>query len=186
MESGWLTSSGWRERARSLEEEGWLLMDLCGVDRFGIGGVARFEVVVQLLRHDTKQRRTLHILVEDDPPRVPSIVDLWPTADFMEKEAYDMFGITFDGHPNLSRILMPDEWEGHPLRKDYGVGKRAIKFAPQPFLQIDTPGQAPDAEEADREVDWLGQPGAPARDVVNAPGQGIPARDSSASGDGRA
>ena len=81
---------------------------------------------------------------EGDRPRVPSVVEIWPTANSMEREAYDMFGIDFEGHPNLTRILMPDEWEGHPLRKDYGVGKVAIEFVPQPFLQIDMPGPGAD------------------------------------------
>ena len=105
----------------------------------------------------------LHIVTEGDPPTVPSIVEVWPTANFMEREAFDMFGISFDGHPNLTRILMPEEWEGYPLRKDYGVGKVPIEFIPQPYLQLDSPGQAPDTEEAHVSVDDLGQAATPGR-----------------------
>jgi NADH:ubiquinone oxidoreductase subunit C len=100
----------------------------------------------------------LHVAAEGEPPTIPSVVERWPGADFMEREAFDMFGIVFDGHPNLTRILMPDEWEGHPLRKDYGVGKVPVEFTPQPFLQIDTPGQAPDGGESGVDLDRLGQP----------------------------
>jgi NADH-quinone oxidoreductase subunit C len=65
----------------------------------------------------------------DDGEAVPSVVRLWPTADWHEREAYDMFGITFDGHPNLERILMPEDWEGHPLRKDYPLGGEPVRFS---------------------------------------------------------
>jgi NADH:ubiquinone oxidoreductase subunit C len=61
-------------------------------------------------------------------PRVASLVPIWPGANFAEREAYDMFGVTFEGHPDLTRILMPDEWEGHPLRKDFGVGSVPVQF----------------------------------------------------------
>jgi NADH:ubiquinone oxidoreductase subunit C len=114
-------------------------------------------MVAHLLHPDTKARDILHVVADGDPPTIPSIVDVWPTADWMEREAYDMFGIVFDGHPKLERILMPDEWEGHPLRKDYGVGKIPIDFVPQPLLQIDSPGQSPETGEAERSVDRLGQ-----------------------------
>lgn len=152
-----LTGAEWPDHAQSFLEEGWLLRDLCGLDRSGIGGEPHFEVVAQLLHRERKERRTVHVAAEGDPPTVPTVVGVWPTADFMEREAYDMFGIHFDGHPNLTRILMPDEWEGHPLRKDYGVGKLPVEFIPQPFLQLDAPGQAPDSIESRRRVDRFGQ-----------------------------
>jgi hypothetical protein len=75
----------------------------------------------------------------------------------MEREAFDLVGIVFEGHPNLKRIMLPDEWEGHPLRKDYGVGKIPIEFIPQPFLQFDSPHQQPNSPEAGVTVDRLGQ-----------------------------
>ena len=157
-----LTAGEWNARARALGDEGWWLVDLCGVDRLGIGG-DRFEVVVQLLHLSDKRRTTLYVVPEGEPPALPSVVEVWPAADFMEREAYDMFGIAFEGHPNLTRIFMPDEWEGHPLRKDYGVGKVPVEFIPQPLLQIEAPGQSPNTEDADHDVDDLGQAGVPDR-----------------------
>jgi len=154
-----VAAAEWSERARALKEEGWWLEDLCGIDL--LEKEPRFEVVVQLLHLERKERVTVHVAAESEPPTVPSVVELWPTANFMEREAYDMFGIAFDGHPNLRRILMPEEWEGFPLRKDYGVGKVPIEFIPQPYLQVDAPGQNPDAEGA--AVDHLGQPLEPGR-----------------------
>ena len=152
-----LSGTDWLRRARALADEGWELMDLCGVDRLSLGGATRFEVVVQLLHTGRAERLSVHVTAEADPPTVPSVTPIWPTADFMEREAYDLLGIRFEGHPNLTRIMMPDEWEGHPLRKDYGVGKVPVDFIPQPFLQIDRPGQSPVAREAGSEVDRLGQ-----------------------------
>ena len=169
-----ISSEDWPTEARSLQQGGWLLRDLCGVDRSGLARVTvgatsgagfaevaddRFEIVVQLLNYERKERRTIRVTVPGDPPTVPSVAEVWPTADFMEREAFDLLGIRFDGHPNLTRILMPDDWEGHPLRKDYGVGKVPVEFVPQPFLQIDAPGQSPEKEGAGRDVDGLGQSG---------------------------
>ena len=148
----------WDARATTLKDEGWMVADLCGVDRYSLPDAgARFEVVVTLLHLERKDRLCVHVLAAGDPPTVPSVTLLWAAANFMEREAYDMFGITFEGHPNLTRILMPDEWEGYPLRKDYGVGKVPVEFVPQPFLQIDAPGQRPNVEGSGEEIDALGQ-----------------------------
>jgi NADH-quinone oxidoreductase subunit C len=160
-DEGRVEGGEWAELARALEGDGWWLADLCGLDRLSLGDEPRFEVVVQLLHQVDKQRRTIHVGATGEPPTVASVVALWPTATNMEREAFDMFGIHFDGHPDLTRILMPDEWEGHPLRKDYGVGKVPVEFIPQPFLQIDAPGQSPRSEEAGERVDRLGQPPQP-------------------------
>jgi NADH:ubiquinone oxidoreductase subunit C len=65
----------------------------------------------------------------DDGETVPSLVGIWPTADWHEREAWDLFGIRFEGHPNLQRILMADDWEGHPLRKDYPIGGEPVRFS---------------------------------------------------------
>ena len=159
-----LEGEQWSARARSLREEGWWLADLTVVDRLHLQprGSGRFEIVVQLLHHERKQRQSLRISAAGDPPSVPSVVASWPSARALEREAFDLFGIHFEGHENLTRILLPDEWEGHPLRKDYGVGKVTVEFLPQPFLQVDAPGQGTSTTSAHTEVDRLGQSG-PAR-----------------------
>ena len=147
----------WGAEAARLRGEGWWLADLCGLDRLGVGGDPRFEIVVQLVQQSAGERRTLHVTAPGDPPTVPSVTEWWPGASFFEREAFDMFGIVFEGHPALTRILMPEEWEGHPLRKDYGVGKVPIEFVPQPVMQIDAPGQAPSGSESKVRLDSLGQ-----------------------------
>jgi NADH:ubiquinone oxidoreductase subunit C len=157
MNTEWLESGEWLVRARALKGEGWLISDLAGLDGVGLSLPHRFEVVVHLLRIEGNERKRLHVVADGDPPTVPSVTAVWPGANFMEREAYDMLGIVFGGHPNMTRILMPDEWEGHPLRKDYGVGKVLVEFLPQPFLQIEGPGQLPNTQEARRPVDQLGQ-----------------------------
>jgi NADH:ubiquinone oxidoreductase subunit C len=65
----------------------------------------------------------------DDGDTLPSVISVWPTADWHEREAWDLMGIRFDGHPNLERILMDDDWEGHPLRKDYPIGGEPVRFS---------------------------------------------------------
>jgi len=156
-----LLSAEWAERAPDLRDEGWMLLDLHGVDRIGLTSEAddrgRFEIVCHLVKRDDASRMIVHVGAEGDPPTVASVTHLWGTAGFAERETYDMYGIVFDGHADLTRILMPDDWEGHPLRKDYDVGKIVIDFKPQPFLQIEAPGQAPSFGESEVETDALGQ-----------------------------
>ena len=88
----------------------------------------RFEVVVELLSLRERKRVRVRCQVPGDDPHVPTLFDLWPGVEAHERETYDMFGIRFDGHPDPSRILMPEDWEGHPLRKDYDVGHVPVQF----------------------------------------------------------
>jgi len=155
-----LSSAEWAKRAPVLRDEGWMLLDLHGVDRLGLTGddeQGRFEIVCQLLKREDASRMVVHVGAEGDPPTVASVTRVWGTAGFAERETYDMYGIVFEGHDDLTRILMPDEWEGYPLRKDYDVGKIVIDFKPQPFLQTESPGQAPSFGESQVETDTLGQ-----------------------------
>ncbi len=108
------------------EEHFTMLVDTVVVDhlldgsRVVVDGVApeRFEVVVNLLSHARNRRIRVVAEVPVSDPRVPSLTPIYPGANFPERESFDLFGITFDGHPDLTRILMPDDWHGHPLRKD--------------------------------------------------------------------
>jgi NADH-quinone oxidoreductase subunit C len=81
----------------------------------------RFEVVYSLLSHSRKERIRLKVRLASDDASLESITPIWPSANFFEREVYDLFGVRFLGHPNLRRLLMPEDWEGHPLRKDYPV-----------------------------------------------------------------
>jgi NADH-quinone oxidoreductase subunit C len=102
------------------------LEQLCGVDY--LGRTPRFEVVYHLLSHKNRRRVCLKVGLPERAPIVPSLTPLWSTANYQEREAYDMFGIVFEGHPSLDRILMPDDWEGHPLRKDVPLGGEEVAF----------------------------------------------------------
>ena len=88
----------------------------------------RFEVVVNLLDLRDRRRLRLRVQVPESEPELPSLFDLHPGTEAMERETFDMFGIGFDGHPDLTRILMPEDWVGHPLRKDYDVGAIPVQF----------------------------------------------------------
>ena len=123
------------EAARWHEVAAWLaasdgfsfLSDLCGVDR--PFRTPRFDVAVSLTDMARPAKLRVMVGVEDgQPPTVASVTDVWPAANWFERETYDMFGIVFAGHPDLKRILMPDEWEGHPLRKDYAIGKVPVEY----------------------------------------------------------
>jgi NADH-quinone oxidoreductase subunit C len=88
----------------------------------------RFEIVACLLSMEHRLRLRMSTVAERKEPKVASLVPVWPGANFAEREVFDMFGIVFEGHPDLTRILMPDDWEGHPLRKDFGVGSVPVQF----------------------------------------------------------
>ena len=89
----------------------------------------RFSVAYHLLRLAADSRRVRVLVWLDDGEEVDSVVGVWPTADWFEREAWDMYGIRFAGHPNLVRILMDDDWEGFPLRKDYPLGGEPVRFS---------------------------------------------------------
>ena len=95
------------------------LEDLTAVDRFPLE--PRFELNYQLLSIEKALKLRLRVKLPGADPAVESVTGIWPAANWLERECFDLFGIRFQGHPDLRRILMPDEWEGYPLRKDYPV-----------------------------------------------------------------
>ena len=122
---------------KDLVDDGFeLCTDLCGVDYLTHSRRAlppgiepeRFEVVVNLVNLGRAERLRVRVQLPADEPIVASLFDVWPGTEAMEREAFDMFGIRFDGHPDLTRILMPEDWIGHPLRKDYAEGRIPVQF----------------------------------------------------------
>jgi len=97
------------------------LVDLTAVDRLGRGGfeTARFEVVYRLHSPELRQRLRVHVALDQQAPTIDSVVGLWPAAEWLEREVFDLFGIRFRGHPDLRRILLEADYEGAPLRKDH-------------------------------------------------------------------
>jgi NADH-quinone oxidoreductase subunit C len=110
-----------------LRDKGYrFLASVHGVDYFP--EEPRLGVHYELLDMATVDRITVRTRVLIDAPNVPSVTPEWPTADHQEREIYDMFGVIFDGHPDMRRILMPEDYEGHPQRRDFPIGGEAILF----------------------------------------------------------
>ena len=123
--------------ARAREQGFVLLTDLTALDRHP--REPRFEVVYLLTALDPPARLRLRCPLPGTEPAAPSAVDLFPAATWLEREVFDMFGIRFPGHPDLRRILMPDDWEGYPLRKDFPLVEEPVQFVghvPKPPSEI--------------------------------------------------
>jgi NADH-quinone oxidoreductase subunit C len=103
-----------------------------GFQRVPDGRPKRFAVSYHLLRVSDEPARVRVQAWLDDAEEIDSLVPVWPAADWYEREAYDLYGIVFRGHPNLVRILMPEDWEGYPLRKDYPLGGEPVRFSGEP------------------------------------------------------
>ena len=138
-----ISTNAYLELVGELKKSGYnTCIDLTAVDyltnaerELPVGHVGeRFEVVANLLSHSLRERVRVRVQVPGDAPKVASLFDLYPGTEAMEREVYDLLGIDFTGHPDMTRILMPDEWEGHPLRKDDPMGRIPVQFkaAPQP------------------------------------------------------
>ena len=122
---------------KQLADDGYtMVVDLCGVDYLEYPnrplphGVdpERFEVVVNLLDIGNRRRIRLRLQVPEHDPEVPSLFEVHPGTEAYERETFDMFGVTFTDHPDMTRILMPEDWVGHPLRKDFEVGQIPVQF----------------------------------------------------------
>jgi NADH-quinone oxidoreductase subunit C len=107
-----------------------VLSDLSAVD--WLPREPRFDVNYHLYSLGSNERLRVKVRLDEAEANAPSVSGVWPTADWHEREVYDFFGIVFDGHPDLRRILMPDEWIGHPLRKDYPVGGVPVEYRMEP------------------------------------------------------
>ena len=120
------------ETIESLKKDGYeMMVDLTAVDWYR-KREPRFQVVVNLLSVSKNLRVIINVNVPDDDLKIPSICEIYPGANFYEREVFDMFGIEFENHPELTRILMPDDWAGSPLRKDYGSGRIPVQFKNAP------------------------------------------------------
>ncbi|MGD0733686.1 MAG: NADH-quinone oxidoreductase subunit C [Terracidiphilus sp.] len=109
-----------RAAAETVQAAGYnFFEDMTAVDWFPSS--PRFQLSYHILSHSLKERIRLRAMVDEASASVESITSVWPAANYYEREVFDLFGIRFEGHPNLRRIMMPDDWVGHPLRKDYPV-----------------------------------------------------------------
>tara|TARA_B100000686_G_scaffold323715_1_gene378714 strand:- start:706 stop:1254 length:549 start_codon:yes stop_codon:yes gene_type:complete len=105
------------------------LSHLTGVDYLDQEREPRFEVVYELHSLDKNHSVRIRVGISEEDPSIPTVIDLWPSATFPERELFDMFGIGIIGHPDLRRLLMPEDWEGHPLRRDYSLTQEEIAFS---------------------------------------------------------
>jgi NADH-quinone oxidoreductase subunit C len=135
------TREQYRDLVRAFRDDGFeLCADVCGVDYLTHPGRVlpegvqpeRFEVVVNLLSLSKRERVRIRVQANEEHPQVDSLFSVYPGTEALEREVFDLFGILFEGHPDLTRILMPEDWEGHPLRKDYGVGRVPVQFKEAP------------------------------------------------------
>jgi len=125
-----------------LRDDGYnQLIDVTAVDYLTYDGARelpdgvdpeRYEVVIGLISHAKRARVRLRVQVPADDASVPSMFDLYPGSEALEREVYDMYGIVFENHPDLTRILMPEDWIGYPLRKDYAMGRIPVQFKDAP------------------------------------------------------
>ncbi len=106
-----------------------LVSDIFGNDLLGFGREPRFEVIYSLYSLKTFKRIVIKALVDEDSPEIDSVGEVYPCALWPEREIFDLFGISFNNHPDLRRILMPDDWVGHPLRKDFPLGGEEVEFS---------------------------------------------------------
>ena len=122
----------YKEVIKNIKKDGYeMMVDLTAVDWYR-KKEPRFELVVQFLSVSKNSRKTVKVKINDENLNIPTITDLYPGANFYEREVFDMFGIEFENHPDMTRILMPDDWVGHPLRKNYGSGRIPVQFKNAP------------------------------------------------------
>jgi NADH-quinone oxidoreductase subunit C len=144
----WITVSASQVRAAlaALKDDGYrLLVFLTCVDHLADSSrtwPARYELVYQLRDMEKLRDVRVRAFIDGDPPEIDSASDLFPPANWDERETYDMFGVVFKGHPELTRILMPDDWVGHPLRRDYPVGGEVVEFSEEHELWQTAPDEA--------------------------------------------
>ena len=125
----------YKEVIKNIKKDGYeMMVDLTAVDWYR-KKEPRFELVVQFLSVSKNSRKTVKVKINDENLNIPTITDLYPGANFYEREVFDMFGIEFENHPDMTRILMPDDWVGHPLRKNYGSGRIPVQFKNAPKVE---------------------------------------------------
>jgi NADH-quinone oxidoreductase subunit C len=130
-----VSTEEYKEVITNIKKEGYeMMVDLTAVDWYR-KKEPRFELVVQFLSISKNSRKTVKVKINDENLKIQTITDLYPGANFYEREVFDMFGIEFENHPDMTRILMPDDWVGHPLRKNYGSGRIPVQFKNAPKVE---------------------------------------------------